>query len=150
MLGAFVSIEGVSYSFRRLILDDFEALHKRLRPCAIRASPFCKLPRRCQDSPRHFDHAYNSTPLPATVMFRKGIKLRSDLPGLCLNRVRFAPQSSPRSKAVSRPNAERIPWIRQSLDTQTVPIQHRISQRNPGPCDITIQAPYCRAPKHPQ
>jgi len=90
MLGAFVSIEGVSYCFRRLILDDFEPLHKRLRPCAIRASPFCKLPRRCQDSPRRFDHAYNSTPIPATVMFRIGIKLRRDLPGVCLNRVRFA------------------------------------------------------------
>ena len=84
MLGAFVSIEGVSYCFRRLILDDFEPLHKRLRPCAIRASPFCKLPRRCQDSPRRFDHAYNSTPIPATVMFRIGIKLRRDLPASVL------------------------------------------------------------------
>jgi len=55
-----------------------------------------------------------------------------DLPGVCLNRVRFAPQSSPRSKAVSHRNAEKIPSIRQSLDTQTVPIQHRIFQRNPG------------------
>ena len=90
MLGTFVSIEGVSYCFRRLILDDFEPLHKRLRPCAVRASPFCRLPRRCQDSPRRFDHAYNSTPIPATVMFRRGIKLRRDLPGVCLNRVRFA------------------------------------------------------------
>jgi hypothetical protein len=90
MLGTFVSIEGVSYCFRRLILDYFEPLHKRLRPCAVRASPFCRLPRRCQDSPRRFDHAYNSTPIPATVMFRRGIKLRRNLPGVCLNWVRFA------------------------------------------------------------
>jgi len=46
MLGAFVSIEGVSNCFRRLIRDDFKPLHKGLRPRAIRASPFSKLPRR--------------------------------------------------------------------------------------------------------
>jgi len=35
MLGASVSIEGISYRFGRLIRDDLEPLHKGLRPRAI-------------------------------------------------------------------------------------------------------------------
>jgi hypothetical protein len=63
MIGAFVSIECVSCRFGRHIRCDLEPLHEWLRPCAIGASPFCRLLRRRQYLPGCFKHAYNFTPL---------------------------------------------------------------------------------------
>jgi len=61
MFGALVSIKRVSYCFGWLIRDDFEPLHKWLRPGAIRASPICGPSCGQQDLSRRFRHIPNST-----------------------------------------------------------------------------------------
>ena len=64
--------------------------------------------------------------------------------------IRSGLQVPPRSKAVPSSKCLTNPVNPSNSGCPLGPIQHRTFRGNPVPCDIRVQAHYCRAPKHPQ